>query len=496
MNQIAQITQTRRSLRVTMLGIRGFPNVQGGAEKHAQNLAAALADLGCEVEAIVRSPFVAADTSRRWQNVSLTRVWAPRVTGAEAFVHTFLGVLLCAAGRRPDILHIHAIGPALFTPLARALGLRVVVTYHSSNYLHKKWGPFARTILWLGERAGMTFANGGIAVSDGLAKNLTLAHHASVITIPNGIDRPAYVRTTERLRKLGLVPTRYVLMVARIDEDKRQLDLIAAYARLRIPGWKLALVGAADYSSAYAREVDKAAASTPGVVLVGHQSGAALAELFTHAGCFVLPSRFEGQPIAVLEAASYGLPVVLSDIPAHREIAIPRARYFAVGDTAALAAQLEQVCAAPAAERLDAMDCARLMAKHDWRTISQRTLAVYRGALSENRRDRRDWLAAKIGEFSLNLAGATRQRGGHLADGNGAGTNEQPVPVLRAVHLAIGYVTDADDSGPTNTPSVKPRHPSGPTVSVEAPSALNKVHVAEIAIDDGAPDASDPRIFV
>jgi glycosyltransferase involved in cell wall biosynthesis len=246
----------------------------------------------------------------------------------------------------------------------------------------------------------MTFANGRIAVSDGLAKNLTLAHRASVSTIPNGIDRPAYARATETLRELGLVPTSYVLMVARIDEDKRQLDLIAAYARLRIPDWKVALVGAAEYSSAYAREVGKAAASTPGVVLVGHQSGAALAELFTHAGCFVLPSRFEGQPIAVLEAASYGLPVVLSDIPAHREIAIPRARYFAVGDTAALAAQLEQVCAAPAAERLDAVDCARLMAKHDWRPIAQRTLAVYRDALSGNRRGRRDWLAAKIGEFS------------------------------------------------------------------------------------------------
>lgn len=393
MNRIAKITQTRRPLRVTMLGIRGFPNVQGGAEKHAQNLAAALADLGCEVEAIMRSPFVAADSPRRWQNVSLTRVWAPRVTGAEAFVHTFLGVLR-AAGRRPDILHIHAIGPALFTPLARALGLRVVVTCHSSNYLHRKWGPFARTILRLGERA-MKFANGRIAVSDGLAKNLTLTHRASVSTIPNGIDRPASVRTTETLREHGLVPTRYVLMVARIDEDKRQLDLIAAYARLQIPDWKLALVGAAEYSNAYAREVGKAAANTPGVVLVGHQSGAALAELFTHAGCFVLPSRFEGQPIAVLEAASYGLPVVLSEIPAHREIAIPRARYFAVGDTAALAAHLEQVCAAPAAERLDAVDCAHLMAKHDWHTIAQRTLAVYRHALAGNRRGRRDWLAAR-----------------------------------------------------------------------------------------------------
>src|SRR5581483_3042068 len=262
-----------RRLRVMLLGLRGFPGVQGGAEKHVENLAAALAQLGCDVEATVRSCYVGKEYTF-WRNVRLSRLWAPRISGVEATVHTFLGVLR-AAYRRPDILHIHAIGPALFTPLARALGLRVVVTCHSSNYLHKKWGPFARTILRLGERA-MKFANGRIAVSDGLAKNLTLTHRASVSTIPNGIDRPASVRTTETLREHGLVPTRYVLMVARIDGDKRQLDLIAAYARLRIPDWKLALVGAAEYSSAYAREVGKAAASTPGVVLVGHKSGAAL----------------------------------------------------------------------------------------------------------------------------------------------------------------------------------------------------------------------------
>ena len=64
----------------------------------------------------------------------------------------FLGVVR-AAFSRPDVLHIHAIGPAIFTPLARAFGLRVVVTYHSLNYEHKKWGRVARFVLRFGEWA-------------------------------------------------------------------------------------------------------------------------------------------------------------------------------------------------------------------------------------------------------------------------------------------------------------------------------------------------------
>jgi glycosyltransferase involved in cell wall biosynthesis len=385
MNTIAQPRliegQQQRALRVTMLGIRGFPNVQGGAEKHVENLACALTDLGCDVEAIVRSGYVAKNQPARWHNIKLTRVWAPRVTGVEAFVHTFLGVLR-AARDRPDILHIHAIGPAFFTPLARALGLRVVVTCHSRNYEHKKWGRLGRSILRLGERGGMAFANGRIAVSDGLANYLTQSHRMPVVTIPNGIDLPHRITSTATLQTFGLTPGRYLLMVARLDDDKRQRDLITAFSRLQQPEWKLALVGGADYSSAYAHEVADAAAQTPGVILLGHQSGQALAELYTQAGAFVLPSRFEGQPIAVLEAASYGLPVILSDIAAHRELAIPHARYFAVGDVAVLADHLAAVCAAPASGRLDDAERARLLAAHDWHSIAQRTLTAYCDALS------------------------------------------------------------------------------------------------------------------
>lgn len=376
----------RHGLRVTMLGIRGFPDVQGGVEKHAEKLACALATLGCDVEAVVRSCYVGKGPAR-WQDVKLTRVWAPHVTGLEAFLHTFLGVLR-AGLVRPDILHIHSIGPAFFTPLARSLGLRVVVTYHSLNYEHKKWGRLARTVLRLGERSGMTFANGRIAVSEGLAEYLR-TYGFPVSTIPNGIDRPRSVRSTTTLQAFGLSPRRYALMVARIDQDKRQLDLIDAYARLRPPDWKVALVGAADHSGGYARAVTDAAGKIPGVVMLGHQTGTALAELYTHAGVFVLPSRFEGQPIAVLEAASYGLPVILSDIASHREIAVARARYFKVGDHAALATHLQSSFAEPIAERLDGGEFARIMAQHDWPTIAQQTVAIYLEALFGVAGDRR-----------------------------------------------------------------------------------------------------------
>jgi glycosyltransferase involved in cell wall biosynthesis len=104
----------------------------------------------------------------------------------------------------------------------------------------------------------------------------------------------------------------------------------------------------------------------------------------------------------VLEAASYGLPVILSDIAAHRELAIARARYFGVGDVAALAGHLAAICASPASGKLDAAECARLLAEHDWHSIAQRTLSVYCDALSESASGTftADSRAAKIKELS------------------------------------------------------------------------------------------------
>jgi glycosyltransferase involved in cell wall biosynthesis len=379
-----EISQSDSPLRVTMLGIRGFPDVQGGAENHAQNLSVNLAELGCDVEVIVRSPHIPKGSSRTFGGIKLVRVWSPRIKGVEAFLHTLLGVLR-AAWKRPDILHLHSVGPALFTPLARALGLRVVVTHHLLNYENEKWGFVARGILRLGERAGMMFANGRIAVSAALAARMERTYRVPVRVIPNGIRRPQKMQSTAILAAFDLKRNRYVLTVARVDEQKRQLDLIKAFARARRRSWKLAIVGSADYSSVYARAVAQAARETADVVLLGHQTGDALAELYTHAGVFVLPSSHEGQPIALLEALSYGCPTILSDIPPHREIGASNSEFVRVGDIAALAERLDATFCAGTERRLDGVERERLMRNHDWRQIARQTLEVYIAALPEGR---------------------------------------------------------------------------------------------------------------
>lgn len=373
-----------KPLRIVMLGLRGFPDVQGGVERHVEHLSRRLVELGCEVEAIVRSPHMPPGSPRVWHGVKLRRIWSPRMQGVEAVVHSFLGVL-CAARMKPDILHIHSIGPALFAPLARALGLRVVVTHHVFNYENQKWGLGARALLRLGERIGMTFANARIAVSRFLAERVRREYEVPIRVIPNGLGELARAPSGVTLQQFGLTAGRYLLTVARIDPQKCQLDLIEAFRRAQPTGWTLALAGGADHDSDYVRAVIDVARLTPGVVLLGHQKGAALAELYANAGAFVLPSSHEGQPIAVIEALGYGCPVILSDIPAHHELEITAGRFFRPGDTAALAEHLRATFRNPPDRTRHNADRDRILKRHDWRVIAHSTLEVYRAALPPRR---------------------------------------------------------------------------------------------------------------
>lgn len=366
-----------QGIRVAWLGLRGFPNVQGGVETHAEHLCPLLAELGCEVEVITRSPYQPREVGESWRGVRFHRLWAPHSKGLEAVLHTFLGVLYAGLVSRPDVLHIQAIGPALMVPLARLLGLRVVVTHHGPDYDRQKWGRFAKLVLRLGERFGMRWSNGRIVISEVIRRLVRVKHGRESTLIPNGVVLPEMPGTLGALALFGLEPGKYVLLVSRLVPEKRHLDLIAAFQRAALPGWKLAIVGASDHPDAYVREVLESAASTPGVVCTGLQTGLALRELYAHAGIFVLPSSHEGLPIAMLEALSYGLPVVASDIPANLEVGLAFEHYFPLGDVDALAVRLADYASRPSTDEVRKARRAWVSERFDWHEIARQTMAVY-----------------------------------------------------------------------------------------------------------------------
>jgi glycosyltransferase involved in cell wall biosynthesis len=369
-----------------MLGSRGINGPQGGVETHIEALAPLLVERGWDVSVLAREPYFAQGT-HNWEGVQIEPVWAPRQQSLEALVHTTYGVAL-ASVRRPDVVHIHAIGPALLTPGARAAGLRTVVTHHGYDYDRDKWSGFARTILRLGERLGMQWAHRAVAVADNIAKDTQDRFGRPVVFLPNGVMMPTATPGKAVLGQFGLEPRRYVINVSRIVPEKRQLDLIAAYAKLSDPDFKLVLVGGADHPDQYEIAVRDAAAATPGVVMTGFQRGADLAGLFGHAGLFVLPSSHEGMPIALLEALSYGLPVMASDIIANLALELPEDRYFPLGDHDALAQKLAYGMAHQPTDEERQLQVEMVRHRFGWDHVADSMSALYADLLRSEKHNR------------------------------------------------------------------------------------------------------------
>lgn len=371
-------------LSIVILGLRGFPDIQGGVERHVEQLAPLLVERGCRVEVIVRSRYMLRQSRREWRGVTFRYVWCPKAKNLEAIVHTFLGVLF-ASLRRPDILHIHGVGPAIMVPLARCLGMAVVVTHHGPDYAREKWGMFGRAILKLGEHVGMRFSNARISISKSIQTLIWQKFGRESFLIPNGVPAQTRLSPGLALQKFGLTPRRFILMVSRLVPEKRHVDLIRAFRMANLAGWKLAIVGASDHPDEYVRRLLAEIDRTPGVVATGFQTGDGLRELYTNAGMFVLPSSHEGLPIALLEALSYGLPSIASQIPANVEVGLPSNQYFPVGDIAALSASIRALVDDGFSDQEAA--CLRnwVVAHYGWPEIASRTLDAYYSVVDDAR---------------------------------------------------------------------------------------------------------------
>jgi starch synthase len=364
---------TNKQLRIAVLGTRGIPGVMGGVETHCQELFPRLVARGHQVTLFGRAPYLESKSPYEYRGIRVIPLWAPKKKSLEAIMQTFLGVLHVVKHRDQfDLLHIHAIGPALLVPAAKLFGISVVMTHHGPDYDRQKWGRLAQLILRMGESFGCRFSNAVITVSRHIALLVESRFHRNATYIPNGVNLPVMAPPGAMVTRHQLVPNKYILAVGRFVPEKGFHDLLKAFAICNTD-WKLVIAGDTDHEDDYSHGLKQQAAQDPRVVLTGFIRGSELAEVFSNAGFFVLPSYHEGLPIALLEAISYNLPVLASNIPANLELA-DASETFPVGDVAVLSGRLEQLTTAGTTE---AAARHRIEREFNWDVVAAATEKVY-----------------------------------------------------------------------------------------------------------------------
>jgi glycosyltransferase involved in cell wall biosynthesis len=257
----------------------------------------------------------------------------------------FLRAPRAAARFAPDVVHTHLYVLKYLLP-GLALRRRVPIVHTVHNLAEREGGT--RVDEWVqgaAFRAGVAAVAIGRAVAESMERLYRLAPRC---TIPNGIPAADYAPppgAREAVRaELGVaegVPL--VLAAGRLAPAKNHALALAALATpgLRALGAHLAVAGDGPLRATLATQA-RALEVADRVHLLGARPD--MARVLAAADVFVLPSAYEGHPLAVMEAMAAGKPVVATAVGCVPETVTPESgRLVPAGDAAALSAALREV---------------------------------------------------------------------------------------------------------------------------------------------------------
>lgn len=232
------------------------------------------------------------------------------------FARGLISFLRLLVGRRPDLVHLHAAKDgsvarkAALLWVARVVRVPVVLQVHAGEF-GAFYDRMPRPVRWCIRRT-LCQASAVVALGNLQARRLHhIAPDARIVAIPNAI------RIIGPGLRVGRSDPVHVVFLGRIGDAKGTFTLLEAWGKLVTDGSSLArarLTIAGDGEVDRARAVVARLGLAESVQVRSWLSASEVADLLGTAHVLTLPSRYEGQPMAILEAMARGLCVVASAV--------------------------------------------------------------------------------------------------------------------------------------------------------------------------------------
>jgi glycosyltransferase involved in cell wall biosynthesis len=312
-------------------------------------------------------------------------VWLPRVR--PYWAEKVCGAVAAAYRQRKsnsaDIVHLHSVAAGSMAPFLRR-GAPCVVQMHGVEWMRSRWGGVAKGVLKAMEHYSIASGDALTAVSQTQCDYYSDQYGKPCEYIPTAVETKPQV-SPKLILELGLTPRRYVLFAARLVPEKGLHYLIPAYRRLNTD-CTLVIAGGAGSSPTYQRQLTTLAGGDPRIRFLGDVRGRLLEELFSNAAIFAQPSELEGLSIGLIEAMSYGLPCVASNIPENLEVIGDAGLRFISRDTNDLERVLGRALAGNELERdaVGAMARRRVQELFSWDLVVNRLESLYDRVLARN----------------------------------------------------------------------------------------------------------------
>ena len=370
-------------MKIAMIGHKRIPSREGGIEIVVSELSKRMVNLGNDVVAYNRkSEHIAgkehetATGLNTWEGVKLKWIPTPNSSKLNAIVYSFFATF-DALFHKFDVIHFHAEGPASMVLLAKLFRKRCIVTIHGIDWQRSKWGGFATKFLKFGEKTAAKYADEVIVLSQNVKDYFLKTYNRETVFIPNGIS-PAQVISPEIIKeKYNIDKNEYILFLGRLVPEKGIHYLIEAYNKINT-NKTLVIAGGSSHTSEYESQLKDMAKSNPNIIFTGFVEGKELAELYSNAYIYCLPSDLEGMPISLLEAMSFGNCCLTSDICECTEVCENNAEYFKKSKVENLKDKLQYL--------LDNDDIVNnyknnassyILNKYNWNKVTKQTLDLY-----------------------------------------------------------------------------------------------------------------------
>lgn len=241
----------------------------------------------------------------------------PHLNGknSEALSHTFLSCLHALFVERCDIFFFHAIVLGSLTFLPKLFLKKVILQTHGLDWKREKWGKFAKLFIKFSAKASAIIPDKTICVAKNDSDFFFHKYGKRFEVVPNGIYCQKGIELDYKFLSMRLSPYKYILFMARLVPEKGPHILINAFKKMDLIQDSIMLVIAGDtnYKDEYYKSLLKE--ESPNIKFVGTVVGQLKQSLLSNALVFVQPSSIEGMSISVLEAMSYGVTTITSDIP-------------------------------------------------------------------------------------------------------------------------------------------------------------------------------------
>ena len=231
---------------------------------------------------------------------------------------------------RPDVLHLHSSKAGTIGRLASiGLNCKVVFTVHGWAFTEGIESNIKKLVYRIIEKSVSRFTDLFVCVSEydkdlGIKEGV-LSSKTPVIVIHNGSPMP-----NEKDVNFSVHSPIKLVMIARFSPQKNQEGLIKAVKGLPKNKYQLTFVGDGPTLD-FCKQLVKKLKLEENIKFVGFKDD--VTRYLVTNDVYLLITHYEGLPISIIEAMSYGMPIIASDVGGNSELVVDNKNGFLVNTT-------------------------------------------------------------------------------------------------------------------------------------------------------------------